>query len=52
MQQVLAYLPILIVLAFPLLYYSGHASSHVYSALGILVLFIGMSGPIIKRMRS
>lgn len=50
MQQLVAFLPVLIMLAFPLLYFGGHAGSSICSIAGILVLFLGMSGPLIKRM--
>lgn len=50
MQQILPFLPVFIFLAFPLLYIGGHVSSGAGSAIGILVLFLGMSGPLIKRI--
>ncbi|SMC99228.1 hypothetical protein SAMN04488500_11731 [Sporomusa malonica] len=50
MQQLVAFLPVFIIFAFPLLYFGGHLGSSVCSAAGILVLFLGMSGPLIKRM--
>ena len=49
-QQFLAFLPILIIFAFPLLYFGGHYDSSLCSIGGIVVLFLGMSGPLIKRM--
>lgn len=50
MHQVVAFLPVLIIFAFPLLYFGGHSGSSVCSAAGMLVLFLGMSGPLIRRM--
>lgn len=50
MQQIVALLPVFILFAFPLLYFGGHSSSVAGSAAGILVLFLGMSGPLIKRI--
>lgn len=50
MQNVLNFLPILIIIAFPLLYAGGHSDSSLRSIMGIAVLFLGMSGPIIKRI--
>lgn len=50
MQQLLVFLPILIIFAFPLLYFGGHSDSSLCSLGGIVVLFLGMSGPIIKRI--
>jgi len=49
-QRLLVFLPILIVIAFPLLYFGGHSDSSLRSIGGIVVLFLGMSGPIIKRI--
>lgn len=50
MQQIVAALPIFILLSFPLLYFAGHSGSDAGSLTGILVLFLGMSGPLIKRI--
>ncbi|GEM_PF-4691931 len=50
MQQLVAFLPVCILLSFPVLYFGGHASSSAGSMIGILVLFLGMSGPVIKRI--
>lgn len=49
-QRLLVCLPILIIFAFPLLYFGGHSDSSLYSIGGIVVLFLGMSGPLIKRV--
>lgn len=51
MQQLVAFLPIFIIFAFPLLYFGGHSGSVSTSVAGILVLFLGMSGPILKRIK-
>ncbi|CVK20330.1 hypothetical protein SPSPH_035560 [Sporomusa sphaeroides DSM 2875] len=51
MQQLASFLPILILVAFPLLYFGGHQASSLVSLAGILVLFLGMSGPLLKRMK-
>ncbi|WP_371372630.1 hypothetical protein [Sporomusa aerivorans] len=50
MQQLVALSPVFILLSFPLLYFGGHSSSGAGSAMGILVLLLGMSGPLIKRI--
>lgn len=48
-QQLVMYLPILIVIAFPMLYYGGQSSNSLCSIVGTIVLLVGMSGPLIKR---
>ena len=48
-QQLVVYLPILLVIAFPMLYYGGQSSNSLCSIAGILVLLLGMAGPLIKR---
>jgi len=50
MKQLLTFLPILILAAFPILYVSGMQSSTAGSMLGILVLFLGLSGSLWKRL--
>ena len=50
MQHVMNFLPIFIVVAFPMLYYGGQSSDSLSSTVGIVVLFLGMSGPLIKRV--
>lgn len=51
MQQLVTFLPLLIIAAFPLLYFGGHQASGAVSLAGILVLFLGMLGPLIKRIK-
>lgn len=48
-MTIISYFPLLIVPAFPLLYYGCHSDSKLVPALGIILVFLGMSGPIIKR---
>lgn len=49
MQQLAIFLPVLIILAFPLLYFGGQLGNSACAAAGILMLFLGMAGPLIKR---
>ena len=49
MKKLVSWLPILILLAFPVLYFGGHSDSAMLSVFGILLLLIGMSGSICKR---
>jgi len=51
MQRLVTFLPILIVFAFPLLYFGGHSGNAVTSIAGIMVLFLGMMGPSMKRIK-
>ncbi|MBU2702480.1 hypothetical protein Ga0466249_003607 [Sporomusaceae bacterium BoRhaA] len=51
MQRWAIFLPTLIIIAFPLLYFGGHSGSAGSSVAGILVLFMGMSGPMLKRIK-
>lgn len=48
-QRIAALLPAFIVLAFPVLYYGGHSENELLPAVGIVLLLLGMSGPIIRR---
>lgn len=43
-------LPILILLSFPLLYSAGQAGNSCNAFAGIVLLFAGMAGPLLKRM--
>lgn len=45
-----AYLIILIIIAFPLLYYGGQKADAIMSVIGIILMLSGMSVPIIKRI--
>lgn len=47
-QTLIKFLPILIVVAFPILYSAAAAGNTNLSILGIVTLFVGMSGPILK----
>lgn len=46
-----SYLPILIVVSFPLLYISGNQGSGAGAIFGILLLILGMSGSFLKRFQ-
>lgn len=47
----IAWLPILIIVAFPVLYIGAKSADMTMSLIGIILLFAGMSGPIIKRIK-
>lgn len=47
----LKFLPILIILAFPMLYIGAKSADTMLSMAGIVVLLLGMSGQIITRIK-
>lgn len=49
MQRLMIFLPLLIIVAFPMLYIGANSNNTGLCALGMVVFFAGMSGPIIKR---
>ena len=49
-QQFVMYLPLLIIIAFPVLYYGGQSGNNLCSIAGIALLLLGMSTPLIKRI--
>lgn len=49
-QQRMDLLPIFIFMAFPVLYNGGQSSNSLCSIVGIILLFLGLSGPLIKRI--
>jgi hypothetical protein len=48
-QRIAALMPAFILLAFPVLYYGGHSENELLPAAGIVLLLLGLSGPVIRR---
>lgn len=49
MKCLIRYLPVLILLAFPILYINGHGSSEAGAGLGLGLLLLGLSTSICRR---
>ena len=49
MKRVATLLPGLIILSFPVIYLGGQAGNQQLSIMGIALLLLGMSGPVIRR---
>ena len=49
MRSLIIFLPVLIIIAFPILYLGANSGNTQLCAIGMLAFFAGMSGPIIKR---
>lgn len=49
MKRLIMYLPVLILLAFPILYINGHGSSEAGAGLGLGLLLLGLSTSIFRR---
>ena len=51
MRVLVNFLPVLIIVAFPILYSGASTGDETLSLLGILTLLAGMFGPILKNMK-
>lgn len=49
MRHLITFLPVLLLLAFPVLYTAGHCSSEAGAVSGLVLLFLGMSASFFRR---
>lgn len=48
-MKLIMFLPLLLIVAFPMLYFGANSDNTQLCALGMVVFFAGMAGPILKR---
>ena len=51
MRALINFLPLLMIIAFPMLYFGAGAGDKMLSLFGIVTLFVGMAGPILKSIK-